>query len=248
MIKKKNIRITLQYDGSRYRGWQRLGDSANTIQGKVEAMLARMADEKIEVIGSGRTDTGAHAYSQVANFKTASPLTPDEMLDYCYRYLPEDIVVKSCETVDERFHARYNASSKTYLYRLCTSPRHDVFERKYTWHIPEKLDIGLMREAAQLLVGKHDFQSFTSLKSKKKSMKREIYSIEIIPDGIMLDVYIKADGFLHNMVRIIVGTIVDVGSGKLAPSAVHEILESRVRSNAGITAPPHGLFLYKVDY
>lgn len=242
------MKLTLQYDGTRYRGWQRLGDSDTTIQGKIEAVLARMTDEKIDLIGSGRTDTGVHAYSQVANFKTATPLTPEQMLAYCYQYLPEDIVVKSLETVDDRFHARYNARSKTYLYRLCTAPRHDVFERKYAWHIPQELDISLMRAAARLLVGKHNFQSFTSLKSKKKSMEREIYSIEIIKEGAMLDMYIKADGFLHNMVRIIAGTLVDVGSGKLAPVAVQEILASHNRSNAGITAPPHGLFLYAVEY
>ncbi len=154
----------MQYDGTRYRGWQRLGDSDNTIQGKIEAVLSRMTGEKIELIGSGRTDAGAHAYSQAANFITASRMSPGEMLDYCYRYLPEDIIVKTAEPADERFHARYNAKSKTYLYRIWNAPRHDVFERKYAWHIPEPLDVNPMQQAAAQFIGRHDFQSFTTLK------------------------------------------------------------------------------------
>ena len=247
-MKRKNIKLIIQYDGARYRGWQRLGDSDTTIQGKIETVLSRMTGEKIELIGSGRTDAGAHAYNQVANFKTASPLSPADMLDYCYRYLPEDIVVKSIEPADDRFHSRYNAKSKTYLYRILNAPRHDVFERKLCWHVPEPLDVNLMRKAADYFIGRHDFQSFTTLKSKKKSMEREIHSIEIMRDAAMLDLYFKADGFLYNMVRIIAGTLVEVGSGKIEPGAIQDILSSRVRSNAGITAPPHGLFLYEVDY
>jgi len=247
-VKKKNIKLIIQYDGARYRGWQRLGDSDNTIQGKIEAVLSRMTGEKIDLIGSGRTDAGAHAYNQVANFKTASPMSLPEILDYCYRYLPEDIVVKTIELADDRFHARYNAKSKTYLYRILNAPRHDVFERKLCWHVPDPLDVNLMRKAADYFIGRHDFQSFTTLKSKKNSMEREINSIEIIRDGIMLDLYFKADGFLYNMIRIIAGTLVEVGSGKIEPGAIQEILSTRVRSNAGITAPPQGLFLYEVDY
>ena len=153
-VKNRNIKLTLQYDGTRYRGWQRLGDSDSTIQGKIETVLSRMTGEKVELIGSGRTDAGAHAYYQIANFKTASPMTPVEMLAYCYRYLPEDIVVKSIEPADDRFHARYNARSKIYLYRIWNSPRHDVFERKYCWHVPEPLEVNLMRKAAAFFISK----------------------------------------------------------------------------------------------
>lgn len=247
-MKKINFKLTIQYDGTRYRGWQRLGDSDNTIQGKIESVLSRMAGEKIELIGSGRTDAGAHALAQVANFKTSCRMGTDEILDYCYRYLPEDIIVKAAEPADERFHARYNARSKTYLYRLWIARRHDVFERKYAWHIPEPLDLQLMQVAAAQFIGRHDFQSFTTLKSKKKSMEREIYSIDIKKEDSRLDIYFKADGFLYNMVRIILGTLVEVGRGKLEPAAIPVIFSSRVRSNAGITAPPHGLFLYTVEF
>jgi tRNA pseudouridine38-40 synthase len=247
-MKKRNIKLTIQYDGTRYRGWQRLGDSDNTIQGKIEAVLSRMTGEKIELIGSGRTDAGAHALMQVANFKTACRMSMGEILEYCYRYLPEDIIVKAAEPTDERFHARYNVKSKTYLYRIWNATRHDVFERKCTWHVPEPLDLKRMQEAADIFKGRHDFQSFTTLKSKKKSMERELYSIDFKTEGSRIDIYFKADGFLYNMVRIIVGTLVEVGRGKLEPSAIPEIFSSRVRSNAGITAPPNALFLYNIDY
>jgi tRNA pseudouridine38-40 synthase len=247
-MKKINFKLTIQYDGTRYRGWQRLGDSDATIQGKIESVLSRMAGEKIELIGSGRTDAGAHALAQVANFKTACRMTPDEILNYCYRYLPEDIIVKAAEPADERFHARYNARSKTYLYRLWNAPRHDVFERKCAWHVPEPLDLQRMQEASARFIGRHDFQSFTTLKSKKKSMERELYSIDFKTEGSRIDIYFKADGFLYNMVRIIVGTLVEVGKGSLESTAIPDIISSRMRSNAGITAPPNALFLFTVDY
>ena len=247
-MKNKNIKLTIQYDGARYRGWQRLGDSDNTIQGKIENVLSRMTGEKIELIGSGRTDAGAHALAQVANFKTACRLSTAEMLDYCYKYLPEDIVVLRVEDADGRFHARYNVKSKTYQYRIWNAPRHDVFERKYQWHVPELLDMSRMQEAALLFAGRHDFQSFTTLKTKKKSTEREIYSIELKKEGSCMSMNFRADGFLYNMVRIIAGTLVEVGSGKLDKNALADIFARRERSLAGITAPPHGLFLINVEY
>ena len=247
-MKHKNIKLTMQYDGTRYRGWQRLGDSDNTIQGKIENVLSRMTGEKIELVGSGRTDSGVHARCQVAHFKTACLLSMSEMLDYCYRYLPEDIVVERVETADERFHARYNVTSKTYQYRIWNAPRHDVFERKYEWHIPEALIVSRMEKAALLFVGKHDFQSFTSLKTKKKSTEREMYSIALKKEGSRITMDFKADGFLYNMVRIIVGTLVEVGSGKLDVNALADVFARKERSLAGITAPPHGLFLTNVAY
>ena len=247
-MKNKNIKLTIQYDGTRYRGWQRLGDSDNTIQGKIENVLSRMTEEKIELVGSGRTDAGVHALAQVAHFKTACRLSTTEMLDYCYKFLPEDIMVDRVETADDRFHARYNVKSKTYQYRIWNAPRHDIFERKYEWHVPESLDMRRMQEAALLFVGRHDFQSFTSLKAKKKSMEREIYNIDLKKEGSRITMDFKADGFLYNMVRIIAGTLVEVGSGKLDKNALADIFARRERSLAGITAPPHGLFLTRVEY
>jgi tRNA pseudouridine38-40 synthase len=247
-MKKKNIKLTVQYDGTRYRGWQRLGDTDKTIQGKIEEVLSRMTGEKIEIIGSGRTDAGAHAMVQVLNFKTACRMNTREILAYCYRYLPDDIIVKAAEPVDERFHARYNVKSKTYVYRIWNAPLHDVFERKYAWHVPEPLDLQRMQKAAALFIGRHNFQSFTSSKMKKKSMERDIYSIDFKTEGSRIDIYCTADGFLYNMVRIIVGTLIDVGCGRLEPEAIPDILKSKVRSNAGITAPSHGLFLHTVEF
>lgn len=240
--------MTIQYDGTRYRGWQKLGDDDKTIQGKLENVLSIMTGEAIEIIGSGRTDAGVHAINQVANFHTNSQLSVDYILDYCYKYLPEDIVVKSIEEVDERFHTRYNAKSKKYLYRIWNDTYHDVFTNRYFYHEANILDIDAMNRAVAYLVGEHDFSSFTTLKSKKKSMVREIYSIDINKEQKMIDIMFCGNGFLYNMVRIIAGTLIDVGLGKINVYDVKTILDSRDRSQAGPTAPAKGLFLLEVEY
>lgn len=244
----KNIKLTIQYDGTRYKGWQRLGDNQMTIQGKIEDVLSRMTQEKIEVFGSGRTDAGVHALGQVANFKTRTQMTNGEILDYCYRYLPEDILVKNVERADERFHARYNVKRKRYLYRIWNHKYHDPFIRRYITHIPEKLNISDMKNAGGYLIGKYDFSSFTGAKSKKKSRVREVYGIDINKENETIEIFIEANGFLHNMVRIIVGTLIEVGTGKMKPEEVLNILNKRDRKLAGPTASPKGLFLYDVEY
>lgn len=208
--------MTVQYDGSRYLGWQRLGDSDKTIQGKIEMVLSAMTGENIEVIGSGRTDAGVHAIKQVANFRTQSRMPLEAMLDYCYRYLPEDILIPDMQEVDERFHSRYNAKAKKYLYRIWNDKFHNPFYRKYTCHIPDCLDIDLMRAAARYLVGEHDYTSFTSLKSKKKSKVKKVYSIDIEMKDKMIDILFYGNGFLYNMVRIMTGTLIEVGLGKIS--------------------------------
>ena len=244
----RNIKLTIQYDGSRYKGFQRLKDNDNTIQGKIEDVLTRMTEEKIEIIGSGRTDMGVHAYKQVANFKTNSNLSVEKMNDYLYKYLPEDIVIKDICEVDDRFHARYNAKGKVYLYRINNVKHHDVFLRKYTTHVEKPLDIEVMKEASKYLIGEHDFTSFASSKSKKKSNVREIYSITINKNKEVIDIFVEGNGFLYNMVRIIVGALIDVGLHRKSPEDIKEMLERKDRSQASDTAPAKGLYLYSVKY
>lgn len=244
----RNIKMTVEYDGSRYKGFQRLKDNDMTIQGKIEAVLSKMANEDIEIIGSGRTDMGVHSYGQVVNFKTKSTDSIEKMQKYLYEYLPEDIVIRNIEEVGERFHSRYNAKSKVYLYRIDNNKFHNTFNRKYSYHVEKKLDIGLMREGSKYLIGEHDFTSFASSKSKKKSNVREIYSIEIQENKNLIEIYIDGNGFLYNMVRIIAGALVDVGLRKKTPEDIKAMLEVKNRVEASDTAPSKGLFLYKVKY
>ena len=244
----RNIKIVVEYDGSRYKGFQRLQDNENTIQGKIESVLSKMADENIEIVGSGRTDMGVHAYNQVANFKTDSNLSVQKIRDYLYKYLPEDIVVKEVQEVDDRFHARYNAKQKVYLYKISNSKHHDVFLRKYSTHIEKQLDIELMKKASEYLIGEHDFTSFASSKSKKKSNIRDIHSITINKNKDIIDIYVEGNGFLYNMVRIIVGALMDVGLHKKTPEDIKTMLEVKDRSKASDTAPAKGLYLYSVKY
>jgi tRNA pseudouridine38-40 synthase len=244
----RNIKLIIEYDGSRYKGFQRLKDSDNTIQGKVESVLSKMVDEDIEIIGSGRTDMGVHACNQVANFKTNSNMSVEKMNDYLYRYLPEDIVVKEVKEVNERFHSRYNAKQKVYLYKINNAKHHDVFLRKYSTHIEKPLDIELIKKASEYLIGEHDFTSFASSKSKKKSNVRNIHSITINKNKDVVDIYVEGNGFLYNMVRIIVGALIDVGLHRKTPEDIKSMLEAKDRSKASDTAPAKGLYLYSVKY
>lgn len=244
----RNIKMTIEYDGSRYKGFQRLKDNEMTIQGKIETVLSKMTDENIEIIGSGRTDMGVHAHGQVANFKTNCEYSVEKMRKYLYEYLPEDIVVKELEEVDERFHSRYNVKSKVYLYKIDNNKCHKVFSRKYATHVEKKLDLDLMREASKYFIGEHDFTSFVSSKSKKKSNVREIYSISIQEKNELIEIYIEGNGFLYNMVRIIVGALIEVGHKKKSPMDIKTMLENKDRSQSSETAPSKGLSLYKVKY
>jgi len=244
----RNIKLIIRYDGSRYKGFQRLKDNDMTIQGKIEDVLSKMTNESIEIIGSGRTDMGVHAYGQVANFKTNSKLSIEKMKSYLYEYLPEDIVITNLEEVEDRFHSRYNAKSKVYLYKIYNNKLHDPFLRRYTTHIPKKLDIDLMREASKYFIGEHDFTSFASSKSKKKSNVRTIYSINIKEDNGLIEIYFEGNGFLYNMVRIMTGALIDVGHKKISPSDIKLMLENKDRTKSSDTAPAKGLYLYKVSY
>ena len=246
-----NIRILLQYDGSRYDGWQKQGNTEKTIQGKLEQILERLCGCPVEVHGSGRTDAGVHALGQVANFHlpAACPLQePEAIREYLNRYLPEDINILSAQRVPERFHSRLNAVSKTYLYRIETSPKKDVFQRKYIYGLGKHLDLPLMKEAAQILLGTHDFASFCSLKRSKKSTVRTISSIDLRMDGTILEISFTGNGFLYNMVRILTGTLLEVGLKERTINSVRAALEEKDRGLTGFTAPAEGLFLKEVRY
>lgn len=247
----KNIRLLLQYDGSRYEGWQKQKHTDKTIQGKLEQILEQLYGVSVEVHGSGRTDAGVHAMGQVANFHVpqgASVCQPEELSAYLNRYLPEDIAVLSAEEVPERFHSRLHAVSKTYLYRIETAPKKDVFSRKYVYGFGKPLDLDRMRSAAGLLLGTHDFRAFCSLKRIKKSTERTIFSIVIEEKGTLLEISYTGDGFLYNMVRILTGTLLEIGAGERTAESVLDSLASGDRQMAGFTAPPEGLFLKEVHY
>ncbi len=244
----RNIKLTIEYDGKRYLGWQRLGNSDKTIQGKIESILAQMTGETIEIIGSGRTDAGTHARGQVANFKTNTTMTLSEMLDFLNRYLPRDIVVKKVTEVPERFHARYNCVGKQYSYYVWNAAIPTVFERNHSFHYPQPLDLDKMNEACRKLVGKHDFIGFSALKKTKKSTVRTIDELSIQKEGDLLYFTFVGDGFLYKMVRIIVGTLIEIGAGKLDVAIIDEIFENKIRQHAGETVPAQGLFLDEVYY
>jgi len=243
----KNFRLTVEYDGSRYSGWQRQGNTKNTIQYKFEEILFKMLGTKTEIFASGRTDSGVHAKGQVFNFKCETSLNETEIIRYINRYLPEDIRVLSVENVPLRFHSRLNVRSKTYRYRMYFGEKCSVFDRKYVTLIDEMPDVGLMRKGAEKLIGLHDFKGL-STKSTKKSTQREIYKIDIIQNNGYIDILVSGNGFLYNMVRIIVGTLYELGTGKRNLESIDEILDKCDRSFAGITMPPQGLCLMNVEY
>lgn len=243
-----NYRMLIQYDGSRYRGWQKQGNTGQTIQGKLEAVLSRMAGSEVEVHGSGRTDAGAHASGQVANAHFTSELPPEGIRDYLNQYLPEDIAVLDVQPVHPRFHSRLNASEKTYCYRIRTSPVRDVFSRKYTYSIAGPVDVAAMRKAASMLEGTHDFTSFCGNRKFKKSAVRTVSKICIKEVEGGLELWFSGNGFLQNMVRILTGTLVEVGMGKRPAESMGQVLEAKSRDAAGFTMPAQGLTLMNVVY
>lgn len=245
---KKNYKMVLQYDGGRYDGWQKQGNTGNTIQDKIGQVLGKMTGEAVEVIGSGRTDAGVHAMGQTANVHVDTELAAEGIKDYLNRYLPEDIGVTSVEEVPERFHSRLNATGKIYTYWIETAPKKPVFQRKYIYGLGEALDIEAMREAAGLLCGTHDFRSFSSNKNTKKSTVRTVKTITFCEHGSQIEVVVEGDGFLYHMVRILIGTLIEVGQGKRKPDTMKEVLEAGNRQAAGYTAPAEGLFLTTVFY
>lgn len=244
-----NYKLTIAYDGSRYNGWQRQGNTPKTIQSKLEDVLSQLAGHAIEIHGAGRTDAGVHAVAQIAHFKAHLSCTPTDIQAYLNRYLPSDIAVTACEAVPERFHARLNAVGKHYRYRIQNSTIPNVFERKYMVQDPSQLDLTAMRCAADWLCGTHDFRAFSSVNRRfKKSTVRTITRIEIqrLGDEVRMDFY--GNGFLYHMVRILAGTLLAVGKHTLSPTDIPVILNGLDRQFAGITMPPHGLTLMEIFY
>lgn len=244
----KTYMLTLCYDGTRYSGWQKQGNTENTIQEKIEALLSRLLGQPVEVAGSGRTDAGVHARKQVCSFKAETEMNCRELLAEIRKYLPEDMGALSLSEAEGRFHARLSCTGKTYVYRVWNSAEPNVFERKYMYTFDKPLDLAAMRKAAETLRGEHDFSAFTSAKRMKKSAVRRIDGIDISEDKGEVRLVFTGNGFLYNMVRIITGTLLEVGAGERSVLSVTETLESRDRANAGFTAPPKGLILWDVYY
>lgn len=245
----RNIKLILEYDGSRYNGWQRLGkeDNSGTIETKLLEVIKKMSGEDVELNCAARTETGVHAHGQVINFKTASPMKLYEIKNYLNRYLPMDIAVIDIEEKPERFHASLNAKSITYLYRISIGDVPSVFERKYMYYCFKKPDADKMRIAAKDLLGKHDFKCFSTVK-KAKSTEKVIDSIDIYEDSNEIQITITANQFLHNMARMIIGTLLDIGCGNRPITDVKQILSGNGTVTASAPAKAQGLFLENAAY
>ena len=243
-----NVKLTIQYDGTRYDGWQRQGNTDNTLQGRLEGVLSRMVGKPVEIQGAGRTDAGVHARGQVASVHLPEGYTPQEVQNYLNRYLPEDVAVVEVVEVGERFHARLSATGKEYRYHIRMGSVPDVFARKYQYRVEEPLDLAAMERAAGYLTGKHDFRSFCGNRRFKKSTVREVFHIGVEVCGSDLTLVYRGDGFLYNMVRILTGTLLEVGLGQRTPESMVDVLEARERTAAGKTAPAQGLVLQEVYY
>ena len=243
----RNLRLDICYDGTRYKGWQRLASNDNTLQGKLETLLSRLLNETIEVTGSGRTDAGTHAMGQIANFHCNSDISCEDILTGLRAYLPEDIGVYACKNVSPRFHARLNAKTKTYRYRLWNSTQPCVFDRKYVYLDPSVVDVSVMHRAAQTFVGTHDFSAFCGNKNMKKSTVRTIHSFSVTEQGNEIIFEVTGNGFLQHMVRIMVGTLLEIGKGDRKASDI-ESLFGASRAEAGPALPACGLCLMEVTY
>ncbi len=244
----RNIKLTIEYDGSRYQGWTRLGknESGNTISNKIRDVLKKMTGEEIDEFNCGcRTEVGVHAYAQVANFKMANDANVRDIKYYLNRYLPMDIAITDVREVSERFHAQLNATSKTYVYRMTVSDVPSVFDRKHTYHCFRTPDIRLMQEASLSFIGVHDFKNFSTVK-KAKSTLRKIYEIEIYGDGEEMQIMISADDFLHNMARIIIGTLLEIGLGTRHIDDIDEIFDGELAASS--PCDPKGLYLQEITY
>lgn len=243
----QNFKLTISYDGSRYKGWQKQGNTPDTIQARLESVLSRLLLQEIEIHGSGRTDAGVHARAQVCSFKAETDMDLCVMLTKLREFLPEDIGAVALEKADMRFHARLSCKEKSYVYRIWNSDAPNVFERRYMYRFSEKLDMTAMEKAAAMLIGEHDFTAFSTHRGNKSPVRR-LKDTKIERLGNELRLTFTGDGFLYNMVRILTGTLLEVGTHRLSPEDIPDIFNSRSRQNAGFTAPAHGLTLWDVKY
>ena len=243
----RNIKLTIEYDGTNYLGWQRQ-KVGNTIQGTLEEAIRVLTNETVETIGSSRTDAGVHAKGFVANFKTSSKIPADKYREAINHKLPDDIVILKSEEVDGGFHARYNAMGKTYSYSILNREVPSAINRNYVYHVKRRLDIEAMREACNYFIGTHDFVSFKSSGSSVKTTVRTISELYLEEQEDTIKIYVTGDGFLYNMVRIIVGTLIMVGFNKIKPNEIENIIKEKDREKAGICVPAKGLVLERVYY
>lgn len=243
----KNIKLTIEYDGTNYFGWQKQNNALG-IQEVIEKAIGKITNEEVELIGSSRTDTGVHASGFVANFKTNSNIPSDRFKDAINSKLPSDIVILRSEEVKEEFHARYNSLGKTYVYTILNRREAKAIGRNYMYHFKQELNLGDMSRACEYFIGTHDFESFKNKGSSVKTSVRTITELNVSKNGDIIEVKVTADGFLYNMVRIIVGTLLEVGIGKIKPEVIMDILQSKDRTKAGKSAPALGLCLKQVYY
>jgi tRNA pseudouridine38-40 synthase len=243
----RNIKLTIEYDGKDFNGWQKQPTKLN-IQGEIEKTIESITGEKVELIASGRTDAGVHALAQVANFKTNSNLPIEKFAVAINSKLKKSIRIKKAEEVDERFHSRYNCKQKTYRYIINNGENASAIYRNLEYFVPNKLNINEMKKAIKYFEGEHDFKGFKASGTSSKSSVRTIYKANIIEDKERIIIELTGNGFLYNMVRIISGTLLEVGLGKIKAEDIPYIIDSKDRKNAGKTLPPYALYLVKVEY
>ena len=243
----KNILLTIEYGGKDFNGWQKQPNKLN-IQGEIERAIEEITGEKVDLIASGRTDAGVHALAQMANFKTNSKLPVEKYPIALNTKLKKSIRIQKAEEVEENFHSRYHCKQKTYRYIINNSGQGSSIYRNLEYFIPNKLDVEKMQEAVKYFEGEHDFKAFKASGTSSKSSVRTIYKAKVEKQGERIIIELTGNGFLYNMVRIIAGTLVEVGLGKIKPEEISEIIEKKERANAGKTLPPQGLYLVKVEY
>ena len=243
----KNIKLILEFDGTNYGGWQKQNNN-KTIQEELEKAIRKATGEDIEVIGSSRTDAGVHSRGMTANFKTNSSIPPERFREAVNRHLPDDIAILKSEEVNDSFHARYDSKGKTYSYTIVNRYEKVSIGRNYVYHVKDELDLLKMQEACKYFSGKHDFTAFKTNGSSVKTSVRTIKELYMEKDGDSIRIFVTADGFLYNMVRIIVGTLLEVGKGKIDPKSIENIIESKDRNQSGPCVQPNGLVLEKVYY
>lgn len=243
----RNIKLTIEYDGKDFNGWQKQPTKLN-IQGEIERAILEVTGEEVELIGSGRTDAGVHALGQVANFKTNSTISTQKFPIALNTKLKKSIRIINAEEVEERFHSRYHCKQKTYRYVINNSENGTAIYRNLEFHYPQTLDIKSMQKAASFFIGEHDFKGFKASGTSSKSSVRTIYQARVYQEGNRIYIELTGNGFLYNMVRIIAGTLIEVGSDKILPEELPAIIASGDRTKAGKTLPAHGLYLVKVEY
>ena len=243
----RNLQLILKYDGTNYHGFQ-IQPTVVTVAGELNRVLSRLTNAQVIVQGCSRTDAGVHAYRYSCNFYTDFPIPAERLPIVLNNMLPDDIIAISCVEVPDEFNSRFDTVSKTYRYVINTSKEATVYTRNYEWQYPKQLDVQKMKEACKFFIGEHDFKSFMTSGSQVSSTVREIFKLDVVENGEKIEIFINADGYLYNMVRIITGTLVSVGEGKMSPLDIPGIIDAKNREKAGCTAPPQGLYLYEINY